>query len=110
MLRECCTILATVKNLVWYKIIGWKWGRGQWIKIKYLSIVEALLNIPTEKADKLLRPLIKNEMFKITVGPANSTRWPVCNIPEKPADEMEKQAGSRTFKKIVNMLESIEVN
>ena len=49
-------------------------------------------------------------MFKITVYPANNARWLVCNNPEKPAEELEKQAGLWAFEKTENMLEFIEVN
>ena len=66
---------------------------------KNVSIVKALLNIPTEKADKLLRQLIKHEMFKITVDPANNTRRLVCSNTEKPAEELEKAGRGDDFRK-----------
>lgn len=77
---------------------------------KYLSSVEDLLNIPKEKTDKLLRPLVEDNMFKITFDPANNTRQLVCNSPEKLTHELEKQDSLRTFEKMVNLLKSLAAN
>lgn len=77
---------------------------------KYLSIVEVLLNIPKEKTDKLLRPLIKNGMFKITIDSADNTRQLVCNNPKKLTDELGRRASLRAFEKMVNLLKSLAAN
>lgn len=77
---------------------------------KYLSTVEDLLNTPREKADKLLRPLIMNGTFKITVDSKNNTRQLVSNNPQKLADELEKQARLRKFEKMITLLKSLATN
>ncbi len=77
---------------------------------KYLSAVEDLLNIPKEKTDKLLKPLIKSELFRITIDSANNISQLVCNNPKKLIDVLSKQTSLRTFEKMVNLLKSLAAN